>query len=186
MITQLFAFLVAVFEMSGVIPHPVCEVAVKRPELSMVSEADRMSRLVVCSAITHRAAYRGLPELVALELAWTESGWTMSAENPRTKCWGPLQVVPYFWCPNRTRKGCDPIEAGLDALATMLRMFPNQEQALCHYKSGNVCTTEGHRAAREVLRRVRRLQMQLDQLEKERSLAGQPLAVGDTGKDNTL
>ncbi|OHD26967.1 MAG: hypothetical protein A2Y38_08100 [Spirochaetes bacterium GWB1_59_5] len=146
--------------LTNITPHPACEAAAVR--LTAYSEAVQVARVTICSLVVNQAEQRGLPPALVAELSWAESRWTLHAENTRTKCWGPLQVQPYFWCPDKKKGGCDPVKAGLDALATYLALYPkSQEEAICHFQAGNTCTPGGRRGAKRVLHMTARLKARL-------------------------
>ena len=94
---------------------------------------------------------------LVLSLAWYESRFVETAESSKGAV-GPLQVIPGYWCPNRTRVDCDYVQAGLNALRGYRDIYgDNLVEVLCHYNAGNKCGKRAYNYARKVLRRRSRL-----------------------------
>lgn len=141
--------------------HPACQVAAEG-RLEVLPQVEAQSKVLVCSLVAFGAEGRGMSVPLVVELSWAESGWEMFVTNTNSKCWGVLQVQPYFWCPQRNPVGCNPITAGLDAVTTYLKLHPKDPaKALCHYNSGNVCTNTAHRWAKTVVQRTKMLEAQM-------------------------
>tara|TARA_Y100000310_G_scaffold194428_2_gene194405 strand:+ start:2268 stop:2705 length:438 start_codon:yes stop_codon:yes gene_type:complete len=118
---------------------------------------DHRRRLLACSEMLWEAAKRKIDLPLTLELAWGESRFSPASINPRSGCSGILQAAPRWWCPNGKREGCDLLDAGLDALEAYLAKHKDEEKALCHFKSGNVCNPVGLRGSKKTMTRVHRL-----------------------------
>jgi len=131
--------------------HPVCEELLFRYETHPNAEV----RLAACNRLARSAEARGLDVALTIELAWSESRFVPTAVNSTSGCSGILQAAPQFWCPGRTREGCDLQEAGLRALEHYLGRHKDETKALCHFKSGNVCNPAGLNGAKTVMRKVR-------------------------------
>jgi hypothetical protein len=135
----------------GLLHHPTCVESANQHEAWTIPDIGDRVRL--CSVVATRAELRGLPVEVIVELMWSESTWS-NVINEDSGCSGPLQASPRWWCPDRKRRGCDLVAAGFRAFEAYTAKHPDLEDALCHYKSGNVCTPAARKGAREVLRWV--------------------------------
>ncbi len=140
--------------------HPVCEMVAARVQQEYPK--DFKVRLAACSTMLRAAEKRGLDAALTLELAWGESRFNTVAVNPRSGCSGILQAAPRWWCPGKKREGCDLLDAGLDAMKHYVSTNKgDEEKALCHFKSGNVCHPLGLEGAKKTMTRVHRLRKRL-------------------------
>ena len=105
----------------------------------------------VCEEVGAAALVEGLSPVVVLALAFTESRFNPDARSPRDAV-GPLQVIPWFHCPNRREKGCDLIGAGVRTIHKFRRRFGSDW--LCHWNSGNKCVRRSRLFARIVVKRI--------------------------------
>ena len=113
--------------------------------------------MAVCMEVAAKADDAGLPIEVAVALAFTESRFNASAvSNAGAK--GPLQVLPRFYCPGRTERGCDLVLAGIKGLQSNMRRYGKQpldwHTVLCHWNSGHTCYRRSRLFARIVLARA--------------------------------
>lgn len=138
-------------------PHPECRQISDRYDFLPGAE----ERLRVCSIVARRAERRGLDVPLVVELAWGESGFDLNSVNKGSGCSGVLQASPKYWCPGGKKEGCDLLEAGLDALDFLLKRYPTEEKALCHYKSGNRCTKAALKGAKSTMRRTHKLRRRI-------------------------
>jgi len=114
--------------------------------------------LAVCHDVAAAALVEGVPVELALALAYTESRLNPTAESSRGAL-GPLQVVPWFHCPGKRRRGCDLVGVGVRTMLRFLGRFgPSWRVALCHWNSGNRCYRRSRLFSRIVLRRAEELQ----------------------------
>lgn len=70
--------------------------------------------LATCVAVYEAAEAAGEDPVEVASQAGRESGWDAGAVSA-SRCRGPLQVVPRFWCPDGRSEDCDLIAAGLRA-----------------------------------------------------------------------
>ena len=96
----------------------------------------------------------GIDPRLAVALAYTESRFNPKAVSP-VGAQGPLQVIPFFHCPNRTIRDCDLIAAGMDAIIRFKKK--RGREWLCHWNSGNRCNRRSRLFAKIVNRRRRQL-----------------------------
>ena len=111
----------------------------------------------VCEEVAAAALVEDVPVELALAVAYTESRLNPGAESSAGAL-GPLQVIPWWHCPGRTRRGCDLIGTGIRALARYRARFGPWGAALCHWNSGNECFRRARIFARVVLGRADELQ----------------------------
>ena len=76
---------------------------------------DYDDRVATCIEVAERADEWGIPMPLAVSLAYKESGFRSSTVSSK-KAIGPMQVMPHHHCPDRTKVGCDLIDAGFHAL----------------------------------------------------------------------
>lgn len=110
-----------------------------------------------CEDIAAAAMVEGVPVELAVALAYTESRLNPKAKS-RAGALGPLQVIPRWHCPDRRRRGCDLVAAGVRALVRYRAIYGPWRRALCHWNSGNVCVRRSKTFAEIVLRRASELQ----------------------------
>lgn len=119
-----------------------------------VFSADREA---VCHEVAQAALRQGVEPALAVALSFTESRFSMDAKSSAGAV-GPLQILPKYYCPNKTIKGCDLIDAGIGAIIRHRRRYgPRRFDVLCHWNSGNRCTARSKYFARKVLKRRRLL-----------------------------
>lgn len=139
--------------------HPTCQLVEAR--VRQEYPKDHLKRLAACTGLAVAAEERGLDVPLTIELAWGESRFYTDAVNPRSGCSGILQAAPRWWCPQGKKKGCDLLKAGLDALAAYVSKHPDEETALCHFKSGNICQPLGLKGSKRTMTRVRKLRRRI-------------------------
>ncbi len=139
--------------------HPVCAMVESRIKQEFPKEA--RWRLASCSTMAYGAEKRNLDVPLTVELAWGESRFSPKAVNPHSGCSGILQAAPRWWCPDGKKEGCDLLKAGLWALESYLKKHKDEEKALCHFKSGNVCNPVGLRGSKDTMRRVHKLRRRI-------------------------
>ena len=115
-----------------------------------------LQAFATCSDVASKAVRQDVDAVLAVAVAWTESRFDPRATSARA-AQGPMQVMPRYWCPERTAEGCDLAHAGIRALDHYLEQHAQPIKALCHYNAGNVCGPRGVRYARYVLATARRL-----------------------------
>jgi hypothetical protein len=94
-----------------------------------------------CEEIVITSLSTGEDPTLMLSIAWHESTFRSRVKSPAGAI-GPLQVLPRYWCPQGSRKGCDLISAGFKAWTTYFKMEKgNEKQALCRYNSGRKCAS---------------------------------------------
>lgn len=124
-------------------------------EAAYASRLDAMQD--VCEDVTTAAEKSHMSPYMAASMAWVESRFTANARSPEGAI-GPLQVIPYWACPNRRAAGCNLIQAGVDAYLSWLARYKNPREALCHYNTGSVCKPAGRGYAANVERRAKELE----------------------------
>ena len=112
-------------------------------------------RVLVCVDLAAKAIDESLDPSLMISIAWVESRFDPKAIS-RAGAIGVLQILPRYFCPNRSRRGCDTIKAGFKAWRAWRQRSPSDVVALCRYNAGNRCTRQGKRYARTVIR-ARRL-----------------------------
>ena len=83
----------------------------------------------VCRSITREARKRQLDPTLAAVVAYHETKFQYRIGAAGEI--GPLQAMPKYWCPEKGR--CDPIDAGLKALAYYLSRHDSTRMALTRY-----------------------------------------------------
>lgn len=113
-----------------------------------------------CEEVATAAQERGIDPALIISLAWEESRfrWVTSSAGAV----GPLQALPELWCPDKVERGCDLIEAGLDAWEAFSERWPNEFDTACHYNGGNRCGPRSIDYAQRVMTRYYRLTRELD------------------------
>ena len=110
--------------------------------------------MAVCYEVGAAAHDAGLPVALVVALAYTESRLNPLAASSR-RAVGPLQIVPVWHCPGGKARGCDLIQAGVDALVRYRKLYgPAWSDVLCHWSQGNRCWAVGRSFARTVLGRA--------------------------------
>lgn len=137
--------------------HRACAAVYPRYE----DQPTAKGRLDACNKLAWAAEQRKFDPSLVVELAWGESRFITTSVNDVSGCSGILQAHPSYWCPEGRLEGCDLQAAGLDALAYYLKVHDDELRALCHFKSGNICTREAEKGAHRTLRRANRLREQL-------------------------
>jgi soluble lytic murein transglycosylase-like protein len=113
-------------------------------------------RMTTCIEVGQAAEVAHEDPALVLAMAWYESRFVTKAESAKGAV-GPLQVIPAYWCPDGTRKGCDYVKAGLRALQAYKSKHRKMVEVLCHYNAGNVCWERSYDHARKVLRKAKSL-----------------------------
>lgn len=121
---------------------------------------------LVCEEVAHEAVERGHDVGLILSLVWEESRFHSYSESGAGAI-GPMQVLPRYWCPEGDREGCDLVAAGFHAFETFQARWPDVEETLCHYNSGNVCYPASRAYADRILRHHQLLQPVLEDLAGE-------------------
>jgi len=117
-------------------------------------------RTEVCEAIGEAAQAAGEDPAVLISLGWHESRYARKVTSHKG-AQGPLQVIPGYWCPGRTVKGCDLIKAGVRAYTTYRKKHKGLRETLCHYNSGNVCYPKSYSYADSVIRKAKAVRRQV-------------------------
>ena len=114
--------------------------------------------LHTCEDVGALAVAHGVPPVLALALAYTESRLDATAVSTRGAR-GPLQVLPAFHCPGGRLRGCDTALAGILALVRYRDRYRTEgwPGVLCHWNSGNRCYRRSRAFARIVLERAEAL-----------------------------
>lgn len=112
--------------------------------------------ILACGRVVSEAQSQSADISLMVELAFSESRFRW-VTNKSSGCTGPMQVKPRWACPSRKAEGCDLVASGVNAYKTWLRLKKTPELALCHYKSGNVCSGAALGGARRVLKWTKRL-----------------------------
>lgn len=114
----------------------------------------QLESMETCYSVGAAMAARGISPELGIALSYTESRFNRRAVSSAGAV-GPLQVIPKWFCPRRTRKGCDLIEAGADALVRYIAKYgPRWQRVLCHWSQGNRCSGIGVRFASIVTTRA--------------------------------
>lgn len=117
----------------------------------------RLSEMaIVCEHVVEKAESLDMDPYIAAAIAWEESRFNAEAVSPEGAI-GPMQVIPRWACPNRTRVGCDLVDAGVNAYLSWLKKYEKPREALCHYNSGNRCNDRSRGYARRVTKRAAQL-----------------------------
>lgn len=127
-----------------------CQPAIERLRAEHVSGADLLSRSLVCADVAITALAHGVDPDLAVTVAFHESRMDWSARSGAGAV-GPMQVVPRYWCPDRTEAGCDLVSAGVRALAEYTDRHGELE-GLARYNGGNRPAGASYAYARTVLR----------------------------------
>jgi len=120
----------------------------------------------VCLEVAEKAINSDLDPIIAVALSYSESRFTRAARS-NVGAVGPLQVIPKWTCPNRRKKGCDLVQAGVDTLIKLREKHwgplatPNWMKIICHYNSGNVCLDR--RFPRLVLKRAEAIRIAMEE-----------------------
>ncbi len=76
----------------------------------------------ICVEIAEKAIAQDVNPAVAVALAYSESRFKENAKS-KVGAVGPMQVIPKWTCPNRRRRGCDLVQAGVDTLKDHLLTY---------------------------------------------------------------
>ena len=114
-------------------------------------------RIETCLRVGDAAVEAGIDPAVAIALSYTESRFNKEAVSSRG-AEGPLQVLPKYYCPGKTSRDCDLIDAGIQAIIRHNKRFgPRLREVLCHWNSGNKCYRKSRLFAKKVIKRARNL-----------------------------
>ena len=102
-------------------------------------------RQKVCVSVYKEAERQKVDPVLAVAVAWIESGFIASAKSSAGAV-GPMQVMPQFWCPGGKRKGCKLIKEGVRALKYYVDRY-GVNSGLCAYASGKPCIKAGRAAS---------------------------------------
>lgn len=86
------------------------------PEMRMVAQAHRVCVDVAMSSL--KAGFTALDTAYILAASYNETRFRRGLRGRQGEI-GPLQIKPRFWCPKRSEEGCDPVDHGVKALATL-------------------------------------------------------------------
>ena len=124
--------------------------------LALLSHRPTVPQALTCIDVHVAAERAGIDPVLLTAMSWHESRFTASAVSSQGAR-GPLQVMPQYFCPNKTHRGCDLIKAGVRAFKEWQSRHPVVKRTLCHYNQGNTCRAGGQRYARKVLHTANRL-----------------------------
>ena len=122
------------------------------------TERSYASRMKTCMEIAYAAEARNLGLTFVLSLAWEEAKFDSSAVSD-AGAYGPLQVLPKYWCPKRRLRGCNLIEAGLDAIEMLSGKYETLYEVACHYNGGVRCNKYSKAYAMRILAMQQRLEI---------------------------
>lgn len=88
------------------------------PEMRMVEQAHGVCVDVAMKALD--LGFNALDTAYVLATSYNETRFRRGLRGRQGEI-GPLQIKPKFWCPGRKEKGCDPVEYGVRALASIHR-----------------------------------------------------------------
>lgn len=86
------------------------------PEMRMVEQAHGVCVDLAKTAM--RLGFSALDTAYVLATSYNETRFRRGLRGRQGEI-GPLQIKPKFWCPDRREKGCDPVEYGVKALASI-------------------------------------------------------------------
>ena len=118
----------------------------------------------VCVSVAEAARRHGVPVELAVALAYTASRFNPEVVSSAGAV-GPLQILPWFHCPSKRRRGCDLVEYGVRAIVRHRTRYggsrgaPDWSRVLCHWSTGNKCIPIGESFARTVLRRAKEFRL---------------------------
>lgn len=136
--------------------------------LFMVTDADQSpnyydeENFEVCLSLVELAFEQGVDPEIVIATSWVESRLTEGLVSYTGCCHGPLQINPYYHCPNNRLRGCDLSFYGVNALRRYRNLYDGREftsplyriydfshwgEPLCHYNAGNVCNEQSRRYA---------------------------------------
>lgn len=124
--------------------------------LAALSHNPTADQLSTCVEVHLEAQAQGVDPSLMIAMSWHESRFNRRAVS-HAGARGAMQVMPRYFCPKRTHKGCNLIRAGVKAFKAWQRRHPAIRGTLCHYNSGNVCRPGGRRYASAVLATLERL-----------------------------
>lgn len=110
----------------------------------------------LCIELMEAAREMGEEQTLVAAIAIEESGISLNVVSSAGAV-GPLQILPKYHCPYKTRKSCDLIFDGIEAIAKFRRKYggpthKDQFNVLCHYNGGNRCGKKAKAYAKRVLR----------------------------------
>ena len=136
----------------------------------ILSISPSLEQASVCERIVAAAENNQVDAELLVSLAWHESAMHTTAYNHRSGAVGPLQILPKYWCKNKTTKNCNLIQAGVDALKAWQKVSSSDVMAICKYNSGNICRRRSKRWAKLVVKVSRRIRKIVDdELQKNSS-----------------
>ena len=97
----------------------------------------KQSQVDTCVEIGESALIMNVDQSLALAVGWEESRFIKSALSNKGAA-GPMQIIPRYWCPNKTAKGCDLLIEGIKAIKSLTGKYGTKE-GLCRYSSGRSC-----------------------------------------------
>ena len=155
--------------------------------LFMVTDADRNpnyydeENFEVCLNLVDLAFAQGVDPEIVIATSWVESRLTEGLVSYTGCCHGPLQINPYYHCPDNRLRGCDLSFYGVNALKRyrdrynernysepLYRIYDFSEWAepLCHYNAGNVCNEQSRRYARLIINIANEVSYTYDAIEE--------------------
>jgi hypothetical protein len=134
-------------------------------------------REAVCVQVAEAAIEAGHDPFLFVALAHEESRYRSDAVSDAGAI-GPLQILPRYYCPNRTADGCDPVAAGIRAFERkQARYGTDLEEVLCHYNAGNTCYRRSYQYARRIIRLSDRLREAYEERAQEATSALKAIAA---------
>jgi soluble lytic murein transglycosylase-like protein len=130
-------------------------------------EKDYDRRVETCVAVHDKAAERGLDPIIAVSVAYQETGhrgWLVGKANER----GAMQVIPRYSSKEckRDLKRCDWIAEGITILKRWIAQKKSLGKALAHYNAGNKLNRRARAYSRKIQRRIYRLKIVLKHARK--------------------
>jgi len=106
-------------------------------------------RLAVCLEIAQAAADNDVDPVLAISVAWVESGYRTDLVSSAGAV-GPMQILPKWHCPDGKVEGCPLIRNGVLVLKKLVNKYGSAREALCHYNGGIKCGKHSRRYAKRV------------------------------------
>lgn len=88
------------------------------------------NRIAVCETVVEEAERQDIDSSLAIAVALEESSLT-EGKPSEAGAIGTMQILPKYWC--KSRKECDPIEAGVRALKYYVNTSDTYKQAVRKY-----------------------------------------------------
>ena len=123
-----------------------------------VTEEMNIQQYEICIEVAAEAHAWGIEPSLAVAIAYEESRFHVDRVS-RAGARGPMQVIPKWWCPNRSAEDCDFLFAGMKALDYYTFRY-DLPDALARYNGGRYRrTSPSYHYARRVMRLQKKLEL---------------------------